>query len=117
MEIPSPNSCAPKFTLVHILAFLKFLQFLNIFPIVSTTRFSVINFPKPRNQFQNSNFNSFSLHRPIGHLAHSRQAGPTGQLAHRACAALSPFFFPAPTECAAVPCHPPPTFRAMEQTH
>jgi hypothetical protein len=31
LEISSPNSCAPKFTQVHILASLIFLQFLGNF--------------------------------------------------------------------------------------
>jgi hypothetical protein len=111
MEIPSPNSCAPKFTLVHILAFLNFLQFLNFFPIVSATKFSVINFQNLEINFKIRILILFPFTGPLA--IWPIPAEP----AHRACAALSPFFFPAPTERAAVPCHPPPTFHAMEQTH
>jgi hypothetical protein len=49
LEVPSPNFCAPKFTQVHILAFLFFLQF---FPIIFATLFSLIIFLKPEINFK-----------------------------------------------------------------
>jgi hypothetical protein len=86
-----------------------------MFPINSATRFSLINFPKPRNQFWNSNLNSFFTS-PLAIWPISPEP------AHQAHAPLSPFLLPRTDlacrrpSTATMPCRPRPTSRAMEQT-
>jgi hypothetical protein len=94
-----PNSCAPKFTQVHILAFPNFLQFFGKFwdfPIISVTRISLFIFLNLEIIFNGFPFyflfqpsrpaHSFSLGLPAGpsHPAHlaSQPLGPRVPLAY-----------------------------------
>jgi hypothetical protein len=93
--------CALKFTQTHILAFLNFLYFFSeFFTIISVTRFSLTNFPKPRNQFQNLIYiSSFLLSLAHWPSVPIPQASPASQSAHQAHATpLFPFSLLAPAE-------------------